>query len=992
MPSLGHGSHLPIYGQPDAPGGMGADGRRPFRSLGELGARGLPSPEFPPGAAEPPDGFTRRSFLQLVGASAALASLAACRPPRHKILPYVRPPEKALLPGTPWHYATSLSLGGYATGLLVTSYDGRPTKVEGNPDHPASLGAAGSLEQAALLDLYDPRRARGFRKERTPLAYRSLLRELSHLAASHLADGGARLRFLTPATSSPVLRELRRQIEARFPRVRFVAYESLSGDAARDGARRAFGRTLAVRHQLAGAKVILSLEADFLAVGPEALRLAREFAARREPGPEMNRLYVAEAQMSVTGGTADHRLRMKPSQVLPFARAVADRLAKAQGLAQLAPLGAPLADERLGRAARAVADDLAKNRGASVVLAGSGQPAAVHALAHAMNAALGNAGQTVEYAAPAFDEATGFGPLRDLAQELSAGAVDTLVVTAENPVYSAPADLDLASALGRVKNTLYLAYRDDETAASATWALARSHPFESWGDARAHDGTLSLVQPLIEPLFESLSELELLAAFVDRADQGAYRVLKDFWRERSRVADFEQQWEGWLAKGVVAGTASAPEKAEPDLAAVAAALAEAPKAAEGLEASFVADYKVLDGRFADNAWLQELAQPVSKVTWDNAAYLSPATARRLGLEDGAQVKLALGGRSVEAPALVMPGHADDVVTLPLGYGRRRAGPVGSGVGFDAGRLRTADAASFAPGLTLERGPGRHHFALTQEHFSMEGRELTLSFDRKDFEARKLEHLRGPSPTLQAPVDYKDQQYKWGMAVDLGKCIGCAACVTACQAENNIVVVGKEQVARSREMQWIRIDRYYSGSPEDPELLAQPVMCQQCEAAPCEYVCPVNATVHSDEGLNEMVYNRCVGTRYCSNNCPYKVRRFNYLDYRGQSAPTEKMLMNPDVTVRTRGVMEKCTYCVQRIERARIAAREEGRTIREGEFTTACAQACPARAIVFGNLNDPAAAVTKLHGDERRYDLLHELGTRPRTAYLARIRNLNPELT
>ncbi|HUK66477.1 MAG TPA: Fe-S-cluster-containing hydrogenase [Anaeromyxobacteraceae bacterium] len=991
MPSLGHGSRLPIYGQPDLPGAVGADGRHPYRSLEERSSRALPSPEFPPGAAEAPEGLSRRNFIQLMGASAALASLAACRPPRHKILPYVRPPEKALLPGAPAHYATSVSRGGYAIGLLVTSYDGRPTKVEGNPDHPASLGAAGSLEQALLLDLYDPRRARGFRREKTPLAYRSLLRELALLAASHEKDEGTRLRFLTSATSSPVLLDMRRQIATRFPKARFFAYESLSEDEVLDGARRAFGRALAARHHLGGARIILALEADFLGSGPEALRLAREFAQGREPGPHMNRLYAAEAQLSVTGGSADHRLRMKPSEVVHFARGLADVLAKGHGLAALAPLGAPLADERLARAAKVVAADLAGARGASLVLAGPGQPAAVHALAHALNAALGNAGQTVDYGAPAFDEPTGPTTLAELAGELNAGAVDTVVVTAENPVYGAPADLELTAALGRAKNTLYLAYREDETAAGASWLIAKSHPFESWGDARAHDGTVSLVQPLIEPLFESTSELELLAGFVDRADLGSYRLLTDSWR-RARAGEFDAAFEGWLARGIVAGTAAAAEKAEPDLAAVAAALQEVKPPVEGLEASFVPDYKTLDGRFAENAWMQELAHPVSKITWDNAAYLSPATAKKLGLEDGARVALRLGERSVEAPVLVMPGHADETVTLPLGYGRWRAGPVGTNVGFDAGRLRTSKALSFAGGVKIERTSGHTQFALTQEHFSMEGRELSLSFNARDFKPEKLEHLRGLNPTLQAPVSYQDQQYKWGMAIDLGKCIGCAACEIACQAENNIAVVGREQVTRSREMHWIRIDRYYSGPPEDPEIVAQPVMCQQCEAAPCEYVCPVNATVHSDEGLNEMVYNRCVGTRYCSNNCPYKVRRFNYLDFRGQLAPTEKMLMNPEVTVRTRGVMEKCTYCVQRIERARIATREEGRAIREGEFTTACAQACPAQAIVFGNLNDPGSAVTKWHKDERRYDLLHELGTRPRTAYLARIRNPNPDLT
>jgi Fe-S-cluster-containing dehydrogenase component len=616
----------------------------------------------------------------------------------------------------------------------------------------------------------------------------------------------------------------------------------------------------------------------------------------------------------------------------------------------------------------------------------------VHALAHALNAALGNAGKTVAYAAPVVEDATGAAALRPLVAELAAGKVDTLVVTAFDPAFTAPPDLDLGAMMGKAPNTIYLAYRDDETAPRAGWTLAASHPFETWGDASAHDGTVSIVQPLIQPLFESTSEVELLAAFVDAADGGAWKLLTDFWRGRAGGGNFDRQWDSWLARGVVPNTATPAEAAAPRFDAVAQAVRAAPAAKEGMELSIVPDYKVLDGRFAENAWLQELPDPVTRLTWDNAAYVSAATAKRLGVEDGSNVELRLAGRTLEAATLVMPGHADDVVTLSLGYGRRRAGPVGSDVGFDVNVLRSSEAPWFASGLAVAPARGKHVFARTQEHFSMEGREIALAFDVKEWKSQEVEHLRGPVATIQDPVDYQHQQYKWGMAIDLSKCIGCATCTTACQAENNIPVVGKAQVLRSREMHWLRVDRYFEGTPEDPKAVAQPMMCQHCETAPCEYVCPVNATVHSDEGLNEMVYNRCVGTRYCSNNCPYKVRRFNFLDYRGDMSPTEKMGMNPDVTVRTRGVMEKCTYCVQRIERTRIDARLEGRLIRDGEFTSACAQACPSSAIVFGNLNDPKSGVSKLHQDERRYDVLHENGTRPRTAYLVRVRNPNPKLS
>jgi Fe-S-cluster-containing dehydrogenase component len=973
---------LPIVGQ------ASADGREHWRSLaGREERRGHPS-EFPTGAAEVPDGFSRRGFLRILGASAALAGLDACRPPRDAIHAHVRPPEKALAPGAQLHYATAAAWGSQAVGLLVTTIEGRPIKVEGNPDHPASLGAAGTFEQALLLDLYDPRRRRGFTRSGRALSRRTMLRELSELGAAQASDGGQHLRFLLRESGSPLVADLRRRIQARFPRARFHVYESLSSDAAREGARAAFGRPLEARLRLDRARVILSLDDDFLAFGAERLRLAREFAAGRQPGPGMSRLYVAEAHLSTTGAVADHRLRMRASEVLGFARAVAGRLAARHGKDSLA--GSALSGHPLAREAAAVADDLARAGPAALVTCGPRQPAAAHALAAALNEALGSAG--VEYR-PAADEPTGPAALRELAAAVAAGQVDALVVTARNPVYGAPADLDLGALLARVPNAIYLAERDDETAPRCSWALSAAHPFESWGDARAADGQVTVCQPLISPLFESLSEVELLAAFVDEADQGGHRVLKELWRSRSPGPDFELRWERWLGRGLVEGTAVAPEAAAVRPEAVAAAVRAAPAPRDGLEVAFAACPRLLDGRFAENAWLQELPDPITKMTWDNAALISPATAARLGLENGRRVELRLRGRALEAPVWIAPGHADEAVTLPLGHGRTAAGPTGTGVGFDAGRLRGSEAPWIDGGLALAvLGRRKHAFSCTQEHFSMEGREIALAFDRDHFarEKHRLDELRGPLDSLQPPEDYSGQ-LKWGMAIDLNRCIGCSACTVACQAENNIPVVGKEQVGRSREMHWIRIDRYFSGAPENPEVIAQPVACVHCEKAPCEYVCPVNATVHSDEGLNEMIYNRCVGTRYCSNNCPYKVRRFNFFEYHRPKDPVSKMAMNPDVTVRSRGVMEKCTYCVQRIERHRIAARVAGRALREGEIQTACQQACPAAAIQFGDLNDPKSAIRAWHGSERRYDLLHELGTLPRTAYLVRLRNPNPEL-
>lgn len=984
MPSLG----LPIYGQP-APQGEPA---RRWRSLAEAaGAADPAAGTYPDGDQPAPEAFGRRGFMQLLGASAALAGLSACKPPREKVVSYVRRPA-GVTPSLPAFYASALSRGGHAVGVVVEAHEGRPTKIEGNPAQGASQGGAGLHELASILDLYDPARLSGVRRRGRPLAWSAFLQEAAALAAAHDRDGGARLRVLAEPTSSPALAEQRARLLARFPAARVVTWDPLGEEAARQGARLAFGRPLEPVLRLEAADVILSLDADFLAGEGDHLAHARAFASRRAAAP-MNRLYQVEPGYSVTGGAADHRLRMRGAEVLPFARAVAAALAAQHGLSALAPLGAAAAGET-ARLAAVVAKDLFAARGRGLVLAGRRQPAALHALAIAMNAALGNAGATVAWAEPSLlDPLAGPEGLAALARELEAGQVETLLVTAWNPAYTAPADLALGALLAKVPDAIYLAQREDETSRAAGTVVAASHPLESWGDLRGRDGTASIVQPLLAPLHESVTELELLAAFTGQGHLGAWRLVRDGWRARAGAAAFDEAWDRWLADGVVPGTARPAAPPAPDLPAVAAALAAAPRPPAGLEACFAPDDKALDGRFAENAWLQELPHPVSKLTWDNAALVSPATARRLGLADGDVVRLTLRGRAVEAPVLQQPGHADDAVTLPLGYGRAVAGPAGLGIGFHAGALRTAAAPWIDGGLGLEKTGRRHPLAQTQEHFSMEGRAIALGYDVGDLPraAHELDEHRGTPASILPAVDYSKEEYRWGMAIDLSKCIGCGACTLACQAENNIPIVGKEQVLRSREMHWLRVDRYYQGPPEDPASVSQPLACVHCEMAPCEYVCPVNATVHSDEGLNEMVYNRCVGTRYCSNNCAYKVRRFNYLDYRGTYAPTIKMLQNPDVTVRARGVMEKCTYCVQRIERARIGARSHGEKVGGDQVVSACQQACPAEAIVFGNLNDPSSKVARLQADARRYDLLHELGTRPRTAYLVRLKNPNPEL-
>ncbi|HXU04005.1 MAG TPA: TAT-variant-translocated molybdopterin oxidoreductase [Polyangia bacterium] len=956
-------------------------------------------------------GVSRRGFMQVASLSTAMAAVGACaRPHTQKIVPFVRRPEE-VTPGNPLHFATAYGLDGYASGLLVVSHEGRPTKIEGNPAHPETLGATTSFEQSLVLSLYDDDRAKQIRSGTRPLAWRTFLAETAVRASQLGQNGGAGLRFLTSPTTSPLLADLRKRILEKFPAAKFVSYASLADDGAVEGAKLAFGKPLFPRNKAATANVILSLDSDFLGEGSEQTRLSREFAARREPGRQMNRLYAVEPAMTITGAMADHRLRLPGSDVGPFLASLISMLAS-RGIAALAPLASLTHGQRRWdpKWLVAVANDLDRNRGTSLVIVGRRQPAAVHALAAALNVALDNLGKTVEYATPLTADATaGAAPLGTLAQDIATGGVDTLVITASNPVYGAPVDYKLAKLLERVPNSIYHGLYEDETAAACKTVIPAAHPLESWSDLRATDGTTSIVQPLIAPLWGGVQEADVLAAFIGEGDLGAHALLKKYWQGQGKTpADFEGNWERWLADGLVPGTAAPAETGlAVDGAALAQAVAPALGAAkQGMEIAFASDPKVYDGRFANNLWLQELPHPITKLTWENAAMISEATAKALNLEDGDVVEISYRDRRIDAPVMRVPGHADDVVTLPLGYGRTGGEKVAAGVGFNAGALRCSDAPWYDRGVKLEKTERQVQFSITQDHWTMapDGREAPppvveaslaelLNPHSKFHEeiADRRPNPERPQPVIHTPVDYSTQQYKWAMAIDLNKCTGCSACVVACQSENNINTVGKENVRKGREMQWIRIDRYYKGSFEEPDMVTQPLACVHCETAPCEYVCPVNATVHSDEGINEMVYNRCIGTRYCSNNCPYKVRRFNFLNYINDYTAAREMGMNPDVTVRTRGIMEKCTYCVQRIERKRISTRIEGRAIQDGELLTACQQGCPTGAIVFGSLNDSNSKVSQAHADPRRYDLLWEIGTRPRTVYLARVRNPSPEL-
>jgi molybdopterin-containing oxidoreductase family iron-sulfur binding subunit len=952
------------------------------------------------------DPVARRTFLKLMGASLALAgATAACtRQPLEKIVPYVRQPEE-LVPGRPLFFATTMSLGGAATGLLVESHEGRPTKIEGNPLHPSSLGASDAIAQAAVLGLYDPDRSKTLTYLGEIQTWPAFLGALRAALTAQPPLQGAGVRVLTESINSPTLAAQIRGVLSRLPSAKWHQWDPASRENARAGSKLAFGAYLEAQYRLDQADVVLSLDSDFLASGPGSLRYARDFASRRRPeeAERMNRFYALETMPTPTGSRADHRLPLKPSEIERAARQIAAAVARPAGGGPTTPASSPSTQKVID----AIAADLRAHAGRSLVIAGDHQPPIVHALAHGMNQALGNVGQTVIYTqAVEAEPVDQLDSLRDLVADMNAGKVDLLVIVGGNPVYTAPCDLGFADALNRVQLRVHLSLYDDETSALCHWQIPEAHFLEAWSDARGHDGTASIVQPLIAPLYGGKSAHELMAAFTDRPERSAYDLVREFWRAD---AASEADWRRWLHDGIIPDSAF---QAKPARMASPSLLNAAPasETARGLELAFRLDPTVLDGRFANNGWLQELPKPITRLTWDNAILLSPATAARLGLggtpsyqggEHGQIVsdiaELRHAGRSLRGAVFTVIGHPDDCVTVHAGYGRTRGGHLARGAGFNANAIRTSGALWSGAGAELVKTGETYRLACTQYHHLMEGRGLVRAVTRDEYvrdprsirEGPGIENAPPRTATLYPEIKYEG--HKWGMAIDVNACIGCNACVVGCQSENNIPVIGKDEVLRGREMHWIRIDTYYRGPAENPETFFQPVPCMQCENAPCEVVCPVGATVHSHEGLNDMVYNRCVGTRYCSNNCPYKVRRFNYLLYQDWDTPSLKLGRNPDVSVRSRGVMEKCTYCVQRINEAKIDAEKEERRLRDGEIVTACQQACPTQAIVFGDLNDPGSRVAKLQAEERNYSLLGELNTRPRTTYLGALRNVNPEL-
>jgi molybdopterin-containing oxidoreductase family iron-sulfur binding subunit len=952
--------------------------------------------EFPQQAVPLEKGVDRRDFVKLMGASVAMASLAACKQPLDTIVPYVNQPE-SLIPGKPLYFASAFTLGGVATGVLVESHMNRPTKIEGNPEHPSSLGASDAFMQASVLGLYDPDRSQVVRKTGDTSTWGDFIGAVQP-ALNAAKTNGASVRILTQTITSPTLGAQMQTLLAQYPGMKWHQWEAVNHDGIREGGRLAFGRYVHTHYDFTKANVVVSLGSDFLGEGPGHLRYARDFMSRRKvrtvgtKTTSINRLYAIEGSMSNTGSVADHRLQVKPSQMEDIARAILG------GSGTSNPVVATLIK------------DLQANRGTSLVIAGDEQPAAVHALAHAINSQLGNLGATVLVTDPIEVAPTNqMASLQELVRDMNSGAVQALFILGGNPVFDAPADLKFAAALDKVPFRAHLSPYYDETSLRSHWHIPETHYLETWGDARGHDGTISISQPLIAPLYNGRSPHEVIGALIGGLDQTPYQTVRAYWQTQGAT---DATWRKWLHDGLIAGSALPPI--------TLAAAAPAPSTdnrqpTTGIELELRHDPTIYDGRYANNAWLQELPKPQTKITWDNVLLVSPKTARKLGYDDEERDKLvnekwtrmaevSYRGVTMKLPLWVVPGYAEDVATIYYGYGRQKSGKIGTGIGFNTYPFRFSDALNGGPGARITLDAEKYRVACTQEHQNISPEVVG---ERGLIRAATFEgFLKNPkfaqdphhgsdvageeNESMYKEWDYSDK-HAWAMVIDTSVCTGCNGCVVACQSENNIATVGKAEVVRERELHWLRIDRYFRGNPDAPEVFHEPVPCMQCENAPCEPVCPVEATSHSEDGLNDMTYNRCVGTRYCSNNCPYKVRRFNFFHYSDYETPSLKPMRNPDVTVRTRGVMEKCTYCVQRINAAKIEAEKDGRRVRDGEVVTACQQACPTQAIVFGDMNDKSSAVAKLKAEPTHYALLEELQTRPRTTYLGTIRNPHPDL-
>lgn len=998
--------------------------RKYWRSLNELEQtpefQNFVENEFPGGPEEEWTEPSRRRFLQLMGASLALGSASSCRWQKETITPMIERPED-WVPGKPRHYSSMMQLGGIAQPVTVTSYDGRPTKVEGNQTHPSSQGATSVYAQAATLELCDPDRSQGPSRMVDGAEQETTWEEFAAFVQEHLRGqlgSGRGLAVLAPSNSSPAFAALRGRFLETYPQARFVEWEAWSRIEEQNGLASLFDTAVRPVYQLATADIVLTLDEDLLGLHPDHLRHSKDFATRRRPEDRtMNRLYSVEPGFTLTGAAADHRLPLRGAQVAGFLLALQKELADKHGVGAApanAPGGGVFAEEATHKFLVAVAGDLAAHRGRCLVAAGPTQPADVHAAVAVLNGLLNNRGRTVEYHESSAAPASNPGDAAALVAAMNAGDVDTLVCLGSNPVYDAPADLGFAEAYAKVPHKVHFGLYRDETAVVSDWHLNAAHWLESWGEALSWDGTHTLAQPLIAPLYGGHDAYAFLGMLIGRGEIDAQSWIKQ--QFGASYGPDELTWRTAVQRGFQPGTSFARAGVLPaNQPAVAfdGAAAAAWQSGDDLEVGFRVDATLYDGRFANMGWLQELPDPMTKLTWDNAAIIGPATADALGVKDHDLVEFTVDGRSLELAVYVMPGQAPGTVGVALGYGRTECGHVaglnGDGidpVGFNSYALRASTGMAYAA-ASMGSKKGRYQLVSTQDHHTIDaigqsGRDDRLGDlvrggtldewrDHPDFAQHRVHH----PPLKSLWEEHSYEGYRWGMSIDLSTCTGCSACTIACQAENNIPIVGKDQVFMGREMAWIRMDRYFTGETENPEVQQQPVGCMHCENAPCEQVCPVAATVHSSEGTNDMVYNRCIGTRYCSNNCPYKVRRFNFLnwnkDLKQDGAEVRKLSMNPEVTVRARGVMEKCSYCIQRISAARIERNIQGEKVQDGDIVTACQQVCPSDAIHFGDLNDEGSMVRQKHNNDRAYAVLPELNNKPRTAYLAAIRNPHPDL-
>ena len=1038
-----------------------ATGRRYWRSLDELSDtpefKEWLHREFPQGASDELDGPNRRHFLKIMAASFAFAGVATlgggCRRPEEKLEPFGQQPANYIY-GKPEFYATALPTRTGAVPLVAKSYEGRPVKVEGNALFPGSNGGTDRYAQASILDLYDVDRAKQFKHDGKVVSRDEALSFLNDLSKKFAANQGEGLSFLAESSTSPSRARLQKIIAKNFPKAQWFTYDAIDSGIHQRAATQAFGQPVKPIFHFDKAKVILSLDCDFLGGEDDGHNHIARFAkGRKVDNGGMSRLYAVESLFTLTGANADHRLRLSAGQIAVLAQALL-RIAQNPQLQNFGKLFIGTFwkeslfkdNEDLSKWVIECAKDLDANRGKVLVVAGQRQPLQVHLLAQVINFVLGAIGSTVTLILAA--ETAGV----EL-KNLDSGSSDTLVILGGNPAYN----LNWTS---KAKTVVRLGYYEDETSEKSNWNFPTTHYLESWGDVTTTDGTVVSVQPLTQPLFGGLNEVEFLARLAGESQTNSYQIV------RNTFVGPEESWKQLLFAGYLEGSTLKPTNLPIDESIGSPKLSEvSAPTKDSLEVIFYRDAKMDDGRYANNGWMQELPDPITKLTWDNAVLVSRKTARDLGVQNGDLVEITLNGRSVVGPIWTQPGMADYSLGLALGYGREKAGRVGTGVGFNAYKI--FNGKYIETGATVNKTGGTHVLATTQSHWSMEGRPAVREANLGEYEKHKdfAEKMSGEEPPIVAslypnPLDEakKTALHQWGMAIDLTSCVGCGTCVLACQSENNIPIVGKDQVSRGREMHWMNIHRYYTADPakikpadafkadtdqqfaewiDDVQAVNQPMLCQHCESAPCENVCPVNATVHDQEGLNVMAYNRCIGTRYCSNNCPYKVRRFNYLDFNkrplselkgpmystamlghktggeldllrwwknpnsGMREKEEwdliKMAKNPDVTVRMRGVMEKCTYCTQRIEEAKIAQKVKAGASDDVRLTqaagnipkTACQQACPAQAIVFGDVSDPTSDVSKLKEIERNYSVLGNLLTKPRTTYLARIRNPNP---